>query len=136
MPRLWTMERTQVPHAAAPGPVAARRAPHLEERVLREVLRGLPLVHQAVGQPVGGAGVAVVEGGEGARVVRPDQGDQVFVAQARVALLAAPSPHPRRPFLRDRAPSFYLLSRIPIWPNAAATATPRPPPRAKMYQSV
>ena len=72
-------------HAAAPRPVATGRAPHLDERFLEQVLCRLPPVHEAVGQRVRRAAVAVVEQGERPRVAFDDEGDQVLVGHARVA---------------------------------------------------
>src|SRR5215208_2245361 len=58
-------------YAASLCPVAARRAPDLQEDLLRQVLGVLLVAGQPAGERVGRTGVAVVEGAEGEGVACP-----------------------------------------------------------------
>src|SRR5919107_4571208 len=78
------------PDAATSYPVATGGAPHLDERFLDQILCWLPLVHETVGQRVGGADVAVVEQGERLGIAIADEVDQVLVGEEQVASCVVP----------------------------------------------
>src|SRR5215204_171900 len=71
-------------HASPLLMIASGCPPHLEERLLHEVLRRLTLAHHPVGQRVRGPAVTVVELRERLGVPTLSEGYQILVRQKQV----------------------------------------------------
>src|SRR5215212_11091672 len=79
------------PDATPLWPVSVSRAPDLEEGVLGQVLCGVLLTGQLVGNRVGAAAMALVEAGEGIGIAPTHEHHQVLVREVWVAYLVIPS---------------------------------------------